>query len=171
MRHPLQPVADAQDRQPHGHNSGVADRRAGVIHRIRSAGKDDPHRFKLANLVDPRGAGQDRAEHLLFSDSPGNQLRVLPAEIQYDDAAALAHTFLNVSKMLSSRQTICMDYPTTKLTSLSGTATTFITRWLSRSCGIFGSPRTSFAKASLSSPASTNILPFTRPFTCTTIST
>jgi hypothetical protein len=31
---------------------------------------------------------------LLLADSSGNQLRVLPAEIQHNDAAALAHSFL-----------------------------------------------------------------------------
>src|SRR4029077_16427649 len=138
---------------------------------IRPTGEDDPNGLKLANLLDPRRARQDRAEHLLLADSPGDQLRVLPAEIQYNDATALAHSFLNTCTTSSPRQPVCMDYSTTKLTSLSGTTITFTTRWPSKCCAIFGSLRTRLCRASLSNPASTNILPFTRPFTCTTIST
>jgi len=45
-------------------------------------------------LLDARRAWQNRAEHLLFADSPRDQLRILPAEIKHYDAAALTHHFL-----------------------------------------------------------------------------
>jgi len=39
------------------------------------------------NLLDRRGARQDRGENLLFADAARNQLRVLPAEVEHYHSA------------------------------------------------------------------------------------
>ena len=94
VRHPLQPVANAQHRQrPWTARRGrKAARRRHTRNSVRLR-EQCPYRLELADLFDACRARQNRAEYLLLADSPGDQLRVLPAEIKHYDAAALTHRF------------------------------------------------------------------------------
>ena len=58
---------------------------------------------------DSRRARQNRAEHLLLANPPRDQLRVLPAEIEHDDAAAFTHRFFPIF-------ILSIAYPTVGLT-------------------------------------------------------
>src|SRR6266404_1450051 len=94
VRHPLQAVANPEHRNAERQYARIARRRACVIHGVRSARQHHASRLVLQDLLDARRAWQNRAEHLLFADSPRDQLRILPAEIKHYDAAALTHHFL-----------------------------------------------------------------------------
>ncbi len=93
VRDPLQAVADSQNRHAQRQHAGIANRRRRIVDRTGTAGKNDAGRFVGADVRQVCGAGQNRRKHLLLADAPGNELRVLPAEVQHDDAAqfTLAH--------------------------------------------------------------------------------
>ena len=81
----VQPVADAQHGHAEAEDFRVALRRARLVDAGRPAGENDPHRGQLA---DPRGRDvvpDDLAVDVLLADPPGDQLRVLRAEIQHQD--------------------------------------------------------------------------------------
>ena len=85
MRHELQAIADAQQRQPSRQHRGVGLRRRGVIYAGRSARKNDSAGLQRHYLGQRRGAGQHHREHVELTDTSRDELRVLRSEIENDD--------------------------------------------------------------------------------------
>ncbi len=81
----VQPVADAQDRQPKAENFGVALGRARLVHAGRAARKDNPPRGQFADPLGRDVVADDLAIDLLLPHPPGDQLRILRAKIQDQD--------------------------------------------------------------------------------------
>src|SRR5262249_7722940 len=85
---PLHAVTDSKNGQAHGENTWITFRSLGVIHRARTSGEDDAGRFQLANFLECCGARQDGRKNFLLANAPGDELSVLPAKVENDDAAA-----------------------------------------------------------------------------------
>ena len=83
--HGLHTVADAQ----HRHSQLEYDVRrlpvSGLVHRIGTAGQNDPLRLEVANEVFGNVEGMQFAIHLLFAHAAGDELRNLRAEIEDED--------------------------------------------------------------------------------------
>src|SRR5437868_8614661 len=90
---PLQPVANTQNGNAQRKYARVAGRSICVIYRRRSARQYDACGFVFSYLREWNGAGQDGGEHLLLTNAPSDQLRILSAEIENDDAATFVHEF------------------------------------------------------------------------------
>ena len=85
MGHRLHPVADAEQGQTQGVDSGVNLGSARLVDRRRPARQDQPDGVSGADDVEGRVAGQNLAVDAALADAPGDELRVLRAEIQDDD--------------------------------------------------------------------------------------
>ncbi len=90
MRHRLHPVADAQNGQAEVIDSFVYLRRPLVIDRRRPAGEDQPDRIPRLNDFQRRVIGQNLAVDMALADAPGDELRVLRAEVQHQHQFAAA---------------------------------------------------------------------------------
>src|SRR5579863_2714302 len=87
VRHPLHAIANPQHRQMQLQHLRVADRRARVINGTWTSRKNDPHRFQRANFFQLRGARKDGREDFLLANPAANELRILAAKIENDNAA------------------------------------------------------------------------------------
>ena len=85
MRHELQAITDAKDRQTCGEDGGVGLRCCIVIHAGGAAREDDAFRRQRHDLLERRGARQDHGEDIELANAACDQLRVLRAEIEDDD--------------------------------------------------------------------------------------
>ena len=83
--HQLAAVADAEHRDAERQDLCVVMRGRRVEHRVRAAGEDDAFVVGGGDLLDRRGVGQDLREHMVVADAAGDQLIVLPAEIEYQN--------------------------------------------------------------------------------------
>ena len=87
LRHQrLLAVADAQDRQAHGVDAWVGQRRRRVGYAGRAARQDDAARRPGGDAVQAGGVGQDLAVDAGLAQPPGDELCDLAAEIQDQDA-------------------------------------------------------------------------------------
>ena len=84
----LHAVADAEHRLAAGQDVGRELRRAGVVDGVVAAGEDDPPGPILAHESVRNVGGMDLAVDLRFAHAPRDQLRVLRAEVEDDDALA-----------------------------------------------------------------------------------
>src|SRR5438552_3150619 len=84
---PVHAVADAENRDAHGEHGMVARGRPGIVSGAGTTGKNETDRLELSDIVWSNGAWHHRREHLLLTDAPRDQLGVLTAEIDHDDAA------------------------------------------------------------------------------------
>jgi len=85
VRNELQPVANAEHRQPERQHLGVRRRGVGVIHRARPAREDDADRVIAFDLRDGSGARENGGKDVLLANATRNQLRILRAEIKNND--------------------------------------------------------------------------------------
>ena len=81
----LTAVANAQNGHAQREDGRVYLRRAGLIDAAGTAGKDDSDGIFRLNLPQGSGIGQDLAVDAALADAAGDQLIVLPAEVQNDD--------------------------------------------------------------------------------------
>ncbi len=88
VREPLHSITDSENGDAELQNFCVADRRVGVIDRTWAAGEHEADRFERADFFERSGARKNRGENLLLADAARDQLRVLAAEIEYDDSVA-----------------------------------------------------------------------------------
>src|SRR5437762_2774393 len=86
---PVHAVADTEHRNSHRQHAMVAGGSAGIVSGTRSARENQTDGLKFADLVWSGGAWHNRREYLLLADAARNQLGVLTAKIDHDDAAAL----------------------------------------------------------------------------------
>ena len=87
VRHPLHAVANAEHRDAEVEHGRVAVRSVFIVDRANgAAGKDDADGLERADFVELRGAREHGGENLLFADAAGDELRVLAAEVEDDDA-------------------------------------------------------------------------------------
>src|SRR5580658_3313106 len=93
VRHPLHTVANPQHRHAEPQHFGIARRSILVVDRARSARKNDSNRLPTLDLLHFRVAWEHGGEDFLLADAPGDQLRILPAKIEYDDALFDAQRF------------------------------------------------------------------------------
>src|ERR1700683_3514625 len=147
----------------------VALRSIRVIHRTWATGQHNAHRLLGANFLDRSCTRQDRRENLLLADPPGNQLGVLAAEIQDNNAAFRAHrspvVFLQSCRAFwrHSGPRSRSLYFKTMFTNLPGTTIVFTICLPATRTEILGS---FFARSSVSSfvnRSSTSIFPRSRP--------
>src|SRR5579859_1869773 len=89
VRNPLHSIANAENRNVLQKHGGIAFWRVCGVNGIWPARKDDSRRFELADFVNGSGARQDGAEYFLLADAARDELRILPAKVQHDHAAAL----------------------------------------------------------------------------------
>jgi hypothetical protein len=90
---PLHAVAYSQNRDVEFQYAGVALGGVLIVDGAGAAGKDDPGGGIGANFVYRCGAREDGGEDLLLADATGDELGVLAAEIEDDDAAAFGLRF------------------------------------------------------------------------------
>ena len=79
----LHSVADAQHGQPEAEDFRIALRRARLVDAGRPAGEDDPLGGQLADPLGREVVADDLAIDVLLAHPPGDQLRVLRAEIEH----------------------------------------------------------------------------------------
>ena len=91
MGHELTAVADPQYRHPQRKDAWVHLGRLFLIDRVRAAGKNEADGPLCLELFQRRGVGLYLAVHAALTDTAGNELIVLAAEIQYDDKL-MGHT-------------------------------------------------------------------------------
>src|SRR5689334_2553469 len=104
---PLHAIADSKDGNAQRQHLRVTPRRIVVINRAGAAGQDDSRGLELLNLLDGRGARQNRGENLLLADAARNQLRVLPAEVQHHHAAEFRP---HPASVLAFRNLLCRAF-------------------------------------------------------------
>src|SRR5687767_11977888 len=86
----LHPVADAQDRNAEGEDCRVALGSAGLVDAGRTARKDQPPRLQFRHAGRREIVTHDLAEDVLLAHSPRNQLAVLRAEVEDQNAFTFA---------------------------------------------------------------------------------
>ena len=91
VRRELHPVADAEDGDAELEDLARAVRRRFGVNRFRSAGEHDRLRRQLANFVDREVVGMHDGVHAILANPPGDQLRVLGAEIENEDGLLCLH--------------------------------------------------------------------------------
>ena len=82
MHDVMQPVTDAEHRNAQFENLRVGCGSIVVVHRRRPAGKNQPDRLERPNLGEGRGARQDYRKHILLTNAPCYELRILRPEIK-----------------------------------------------------------------------------------------
>ena len=80
-RHRLEPVADAEHRDPGVEQCGVDRRRALGVHARGTAREDDRGRVLREHLLDARGVRDDLGVHVRLAHAPRDELRVLRTEV------------------------------------------------------------------------------------------
>ena len=83
--HQLSAVADAEHRDAELEDLSVIGRRRGVVDRVRTAGEDDALVAFRLDLFDGRRVIQDFRVHVLFAHTAGDELVVLPTEVEDED--------------------------------------------------------------------------------------
>jgi hypothetical protein len=78
----LESVADAQHRHAQFQQFGVGGGGVRVVDRRGAAGEDDAERVERLNLAEGRRTGQHHGKNVLLARTPGDELRVLRAEIE-----------------------------------------------------------------------------------------
>ena len=68
---------------PEAENFGIALRRPRLVHAGRPAGEDDPLRGQLADPLGRDVVADDLAIDVLLPHPPGDQLRILRAEVEH----------------------------------------------------------------------------------------
>ena len=81
----LQAIANPQDRQAQREHALIKGRRIGVVYRAWAAGKDDSDGVIGLDLLDFRSARKYYAKDTLLANPAGDELRVLPAEVEDDN--------------------------------------------------------------------------------------
>ena len=71
---------------PRSKSVGIAARRAGVVDAGRAAGEDEAARLQLGDALGRQVVAHDLAEDVLLADAPGDELAVLRAEVEDQDA-------------------------------------------------------------------------------------
>lgn len=85
LRHQLEAVAHAEDRDAGLEQGAVEGRRARFVHRRGAAGEDDGRRVLGEHLVDRHGTRDDLAVDPRLADTAGDELGVLRAEVDDQD--------------------------------------------------------------------------------------
>src|SRR5215212_4527149 len=88
-RHELHPVTDAEHRRPEVEEIRPHPRRPLLVYAIGPARKDDTLRILRPYLFHGRVVRDHLREHAAFPHTPGDQLRILPTEIQYQYQGSL----------------------------------------------------------------------------------
>ena len=83
----LHAVADAEHRLAHRQNVGRQLRRVRLVDAVRPAGQHVALRLVPVDVVDSGVEWEDLGVHPLLADAPGDELRVLRAEVENSDAA------------------------------------------------------------------------------------
>src|SRR5262245_38388450 len=86
MSRKLQAVADAQNGDIQIEDLRIAVRGSLVVHAGRSAGENDAARGELGDTGRRQVMPHDLAEDVEIAHAPGDELRVLPAEVEDQDA-------------------------------------------------------------------------------------
>ena len=81
----LMSVADTKNRNSGIENGHVDRRRIWFVDTVRATAENDSDRILSQNLIHRGVTGDHFAENLTLTDPAGNQLRVLPSEIQHDN--------------------------------------------------------------------------------------
>src|SRR5690606_15402680 len=84
--HQMLAVADPQGREPQRENGGIALRRVFAVDGVGTSAEDDGARRRLANGVDAGSARDDFTVHLALAHPTGNELRVLRAVVENQNA-------------------------------------------------------------------------------------
>ncbi len=84
--HPLHAVADAEDGNAEAQDFGIADGGVFIVDGTGAAGEDDADGVVRADVFDFGVAGEDGGEDFELADAAGDELGVLAAEIEDDDA-------------------------------------------------------------------------------------
>jgi hypothetical protein len=87
--HGLHAIADAEHRHAEIEHERVCPRRLGLVHRLRAAGENDPARRKLADQRRIHVPGMQLAVDAGLAHAPGNELRVLGAEVEDQEAVGM----------------------------------------------------------------------------------
>ena len=82
MVHQLGAVADTQYRNPHFKNRFITGRRIIAVYAVRAACKNNAFGISFTDFLQAHGVGVNLAVNVAFSDSSGNQLIILSAEVQ-----------------------------------------------------------------------------------------
>ena len=82
MVHQLGAVADAQYRNPQFKYAFITGRRIITVYAVRAACKNNALGILLTDLLQAHGIGVDFTVNVAFPDSSGDQLVILPAEVQ-----------------------------------------------------------------------------------------
>ena len=80
--HQLRAVADAQHRNSQFKNTFITGRRIVAIYTVGAARKNNAFGIHFPDFLKTHRMGVNLAVHIAFPDSSGNQLIVLPAEVQ-----------------------------------------------------------------------------------------
>ena len=84
--HPLHAVANPEHRNAEAQDFGIADGGVLIVDGTGAAGEDDADRVVAADFVELGAAGEDGGEDFELADAAGDELGVLAAEIEDDDA-------------------------------------------------------------------------------------
>ena len=98
-RHRLHAVTDAEHRNAHLKELRAKSRRALGVDRGRSAGEDQGARGAVADALERDVRGQELGEDAALADPPGDELRVLPAEVENEDLFPRRLGRLNVDRL------------------------------------------------------------------------
>ena len=90
-RHPLHPIADSENRHAQMQDLDITHRRSGIVDGTGAAGEHDASGFETIDFIDGGVARKNGGKYFLLTNPPGDQLRVLAAEIEDDNTAACAH--------------------------------------------------------------------------------
>jgi hypothetical protein len=85
LRHRLEPVTDPERRHPGLEQTGVHSWGSVGVHRLGPSGQDDRLGLARKHLVDRHRVRHDLGVHLGLAHPPGDQLRVLGAEVDDQD--------------------------------------------------------------------------------------
>src|SRR5688572_15166753 len=84
----LHPIADAKDGNAKAEDAGIAFRSAGFINAGRPPAENQTLRRVPADLLDGNVVADDLTIDVIFADAAGDELGVLRAEIEHQDALA-----------------------------------------------------------------------------------
>ena len=88
---PVKAVADAENGKAHVEDLGVADGRGRVVNGGGAAGEDYARGLIATDLIERCSARENGGEDVTLADAASDELRVLRAEVENDDAAWDAH--------------------------------------------------------------------------------
>jgi hypothetical protein len=85
MHDKVQSIADAEDGDTEGEESGIGGGGVGVVDGARASGEDEAAGREVADHFERGGAGKDDGEDVELADATGDELGVLGAEVEDDD--------------------------------------------------------------------------------------